>query len=157
MTHIYMAWIKSLRPPPRDAATYQVMYSLIAALGCVTIFAQHGPNWWDHAVYAATAIMCISGGLVGALAQHAGFVRFERGALWMMLGGLLSSSALNISMGIVSPGITDAEVAVRVVTILALCVALLLRFWRLPHTDLDPYPSSRVRRLQRRVLCRRER
>ncbi len=134
MTAILMKPYRALRHPPQESLAYQVAY-LILATGGVISAGIHDVGHVDTILALLAAAFSTAGGLTGWVSQFRGFWFLERGAIWLIWGGLSVRSIVVVM-------ISDAslfEIAARVAAHLTVCALLMPRYRSITGADRDPH------------------
>ena len=123
-----------LRHPPREALAYQVAY-LIVATGAALSASVHDLGHVDAILALLSAAFSVAGGLAGWASQFRGFWVLERGAIWLIWGGLFVRSVVLVMIS----DATVFEIAARVAAHLTVCALLMPRYQSITGADRDPY------------------
>ena len=123
----------ALRHPPREALAYQIAY-LILATGGVISAGIHDVEHVDTILAILAAVFSGVGGIAGWVSQFKGFWVLERGAIWLIWGGLFVRSVVLVMISDATP----TESAVRVAAHLAVCALLIPRYQAITGADRDP-------------------
>ena len=134
MTAILTKPYRALRHPPGDALTYQVAYLIIAA-GAAAGSGVHDLDRVDTTLALLAAAFAGAGGLAGWVSQFRGFWVLERGAIWLIWGGLFVRSVVLVMISDATP----LEIAARVAAHLTVCALLVPRYRSITGADRDPY------------------
>ena len=134
MTALLTKPYRALRHPPSEALAYQVAYLILAA-GAALSASVHDLGPVDSTLALLSAAFSVTGGLTGWASQFRGFWFLERGAIWLLWGGL---SVRSIVVVMISDA-TVFEIAARVVVLLAVCVLLAPRYRNITGADRDPH------------------
>ena len=130
-------WLRpyyALRHPHEDALAYQVAYSILAA-GAALSASVHDLEPVDSTLALLSAAFSVAGGLAGWVSQFRGFWVLERGAIWLIWGGLSVRAAVIVMVS----DATVFELAVRVAVHLTVCVLLMPRYRSITGADRDPH------------------
>ena len=125
---------RALRHPPGEALAYQVAY-LVLATGAALSASVHDLGPVDTTLALLSAAFSITGGLAGWVSQFRGFWVLERGAIWLIWGGLFVRSVVLVMIS----DATVFELAARVAAHLTVCVLLMPRYRSITGADRDPY------------------
>ena len=134
MTAILARPYRALRHPPEEALAYQLAY-LILAVGAALSAGVHDLGPVDKTLALLSAAFSIAGGLAGWASQFRGFWALERGAIWLIWGGLSVRSAVLVMIS----DATVFEIAARVAAHLTVCVFLIPRYRSITGADRDPH------------------
>ena len=134
MTAILAKPYRALRHPPREALAYQLAYLILAA-GAALSASVHDLGPVDTTLAPLSAAFSVTGGLTGWVSQFRGFWFLERGAIWLLWGGL---SVRSIVVVMISDA-TVFEIAARVAAHLTVCVLLAPRYRSITGADRDPH------------------
>ena len=135
MTAILTKPYRALRHPPREALTYQLAY-LTLATGAALGASVHDLGHVDTILAFLSAAFTVTGGLAGWVSQFKGFWFLERGAIWLIWGGLSVRSAVIVMIS----DATVFEIAARVAAHLTVCLLLLIpRYREISGADRDPH------------------
>lgn len=134
MTAILTKPYRALRHPPREALAYQIAY-LILATGSALGASVHDLERVDTTLALLSAIFTVAGGLAGWASQFRGFWVLERGAIWLIWGGLLVRSVVLVMLS----DATMFEIAARVAAHLTVCALLAPRYQSIAGADRDPH------------------
>ena len=125
---------QALRHPPREALVYQIAYLLLAT-GAALSASVHDLGHVDTILALLSAAFSVTGGLAGWASQFRGFWVLERGAIWLIWGGLFVRSIVLVMIS----DATVFEIAARVAAHLTVCVLLIPRYRSITGADRDPY------------------
>lgn len=134
MAAILIKPYRALRHPPQDSLAYQVAYLILAA-GAAFSASVHDLGRVDAILAMLASVFTGAGGLVGWASQFRGCWFLERGAIWLLWGGLSVRStvvAMTSEAGLF-------EIAARVAILLTVCVLLIPRYRSITGADSDPY------------------
>ena len=134
MTAILTKPYRALRHPPGDALTYQVAY-LVVATGAALSASVHDLGHVDTVLALLSTAFSVAGGLAGWASQYRGFWFLERGAIWLIWGGLSVRSVVVVMIS----DATVFEIAARVAAHLTVCVLLAPRYRSITGADRDPH------------------
>lgn len=134
MTAILTKLYRALRHPPREALAYQLAY-LVLATGAAFSAGVHGLGHVDTILALLSAVFSVAGGLVGWASQFRGFWVLERGAIWLIWGGLFVRSVVLVMIS----DATVLEIAARVAAHLTVCALLVPRYQSITGADRDPH------------------
>ena len=124
----------ALRHPPSEALAYQVAYLVLATRAALRA-SVHDLGPVDTTLALLSAAFSVAGGLAGWASQFRGFWVLERGAIWLIWGGLSVRAAVIVMIS----DATVFELAVRVAAHLAVCVLLAPRYRSITGADRDPH------------------
>ena len=130
-------WLRpyyALRPPPQDSLAFGLAYALLA-FGAAMSASVHDPEHVETVLAVAAASFAAAGGVTGTFSQFRGLWNFERGAIWMIWGGLLTRSVVIVMLA----DTTFGEVAIRAGSLLAICLLLIPRYRMIVGADRDPH------------------
>ncbi len=125
---------RALRHPPREALAYHIAYLILATGGAISA-SIHGLGGVNTALAFLSTAFTVTGGLTGWVSQFNGFWALERGAIWLIWGGLFVRSVVLVMI----PDATPFEIAVRVAAHLTVCVLLIPRYQGITGADRDPH------------------
>jgi len=125
---------RALRHPPGEALIYQAAY-LVLAVGAALSASVHDLGHVDTILALFSAAFTVAGGLAGWASQFRGFWFLERGAVWLIWGGLSVRSVVIVMIS----DATVFEIAARVAALLAVCVLLMPRYRSITGADRDPH------------------
>lgn len=134
MTAILTKPYRALRHPPGEALAYQLAY-LTLATGAALGASVHDLEHVDTTLALISAAFSVTGGLVGWASQFKGFWVLERGAIWLIWGGLLVRSVVLVMIS----DATAFEIAARVAAHLTACALLAARYPSITGADRDPH------------------
>ena len=134
MTAILTKPYRALRHPPREALAYQLAY-LVLATGAAFSAGVHGLGHVDTVLAFLSAVFSVAGGLAGWVSQFKGFWVLERGAIWLIWGGLFVRSVVLVMIS----DATVFEIAARVAAHLTVCALLVPRYQSITGADRDPH------------------
>ena len=134
MTEVLLRPYRALRYPPQDALAFQAAYLVIAA-GAVMSFYVHDVDCVERWLAVIAAFFSTIGGTVGWVSQYRGIWMLERGAIWLIWGGMLVRSSVVVLISDASP----FEITTRVSTLVVICLILVPRYRSVTGADRDPH------------------
>ena len=134
MTEVLLRPYRALRHPPQDALAFQAAYLVIAA-GAVASSTVHDVDCVEKWLAVIAAFFSTIGGTVGWASQYRGIWMLERGAIWLIWGGMLVRSSVVVLISDASP----FEITARVAALVGICLLLLPRYRSVTGADRDPH------------------